>query len=78
MENRSMIILLACVSVIGGTATLALLWPNGALLALLGTPFGAGALALSVSILMALRNLSQPIEPEAVQDQPDALAVEAS
>jgi hypothetical protein len=78
MENRSMVILLAFISVIGGAITLALLWPYGAFTALFGMPFGASALVLAVSILIALRNLKQAIEPEAPQDQPKALAWEPS
>ena len=78
MENRPMVILLAFISMIGGAATLTLLWSYGAFPALFGAPFGASALVLAVSILIAVRNPRQAIEPEAIQDQPDALAYEAS
>ncbi len=73
-----MVILLAFISMIGGAITLALLWPYSAPLAILGMPFGASALVLAVSILMATRNPRQAIEPDAAQAQPDALAYEAS
>jgi hypothetical protein len=78
MENRSMSILLAFVSVIGGAMTFALLWPSGAPLAILATPFGASALVLSVSSLIALLKSEQGIEPEAAQDKPDTLTYEPS
>jgi hypothetical protein len=77
MENHSMIILLVFVSVIGGAMTLALLWPYGAFTALFGMPLGASALVLAVSILIALQRSEQAIEPEAIEDQPNALAYEA-
>jgi divalent metal cation (Fe/Co/Zn/Cd) transporter len=77
MENHSMIILLAFVSVIGSAMTLALLWPYGAFTALFGMPLGVSALVLAVSILIALQKLGQAIEPEAIEDPPNALAYEA-
>jgi hypothetical protein len=76
MENRSMVILLAFGSVIGGLMTLVLLWPYGAFTALFGLPFGGSALVLAVSILIALQKSGQAIEPKAIEDQPDALAYE--
>jgi hypothetical protein len=77
MENRSMLILLAFVSVIGGAITLALVWPYGALTALFAMPFGASALVLAVCSLITLRNSRQAIEPDPFQDQPDVLGYEA-
>ena len=74
-----MICLLWFVSaVIGAAMALKLLWPYGAPLAILGTPFGASALVLAVGILITLQKSEQAIEPEAVQTQPDALAPDAS
>jgi hypothetical protein len=81
LENRSMIILLAFVNGIGGSMTLALLWPYGAplaILGILGMCFGASALVLAVSVLIDLQKSEQAIEPEALQDQSNALASDAS
>jgi divalent metal cation (Fe/Co/Zn/Cd) transporter len=57
--------------------TLALLWPYGVFTALFGMPLGASALMLAVSILIALQKVGQAIEPEAIEDPPNALAYEA-
>jgi hypothetical protein len=67
MENRSMIWPLWFISAVVGCAmTFALLWPCGALPALLGLPFGGSALVLAVSILIALQNPRQAFEPEPI------------
>ncbi|MBL0408501.1 hypothetical protein JKG68_32070 [Microvirga aerilata] len=61
-----MSILLAFVGVVGGAITLGMLWSYGAVMALSGTPLGASALVLAVSILMALQKSEQPIEPDTI------------
>ena len=73
-----MVILLTFVGVIGGGMTLALLWPYGPFTALLGMPLGASALGLAVSMFIAMQKSGQAVEPEAVADQPNALASEAN
>ena len=76
MEIWSMILAVP-ISIVGGALILALLWPYGAVIALFVTPFAASALLLGVSILVALQNSEQPIEPEAIQDHPNASFDEA-
>jgi hypothetical protein len=50
-----MIIVLLFASLLGGVITLALLWPYGALVAVLSAPFGGSTMALLVGGLIARR-----------------------
>ena len=50
-----MIIVLIAASLLGGGITLALLWPYGALVAVLCAPFGGSTMALLVGGFVALR-----------------------
>ncbi len=62
-------ILLVLLGIVGGVATLAFLWPYGALTACLGAPFGASFLVLAASFVIALRKPAQDIQPEERQEQ---------
>ncbi len=46
-------ILLIAAAIVGGPITVALLWPYGLAVALLGAPFGASFLALIAGLLLA-------------------------
>jgi hypothetical protein len=50
-----MVIVLLFASLLGGAITLALLWPYGALVAVLSAPFGGSTMAVLVGGLLALR-----------------------
>jgi hypothetical protein len=50
-----MVIVLLFASLLGGTITFALLWPHGALVAVLCAPFGGSTMAVLVDGLVARR-----------------------
>ncbi len=50
-----MVIVFVVSSILGGALTLALLWPYGLLVAVLGAPFGASLTAILVAGLIILR-----------------------
>ncbi len=49
-------------SILGGTVTLAALWPYGALLAFLCAPFGGSLLALLAAVLVAYRRRGENLD----------------
>ena len=57
-------ILLALIGIISGALTLALLMPYGSIVALAGAPFGASAMVLVASTVMALRRSERVAEVE--------------
>ncbi len=60
-----MIVLLAA-ALVGGVVSFAVLWPHGALAALLGAQLGATFLALTAGLLLAmLRTKAEPKQSEA-------------
>jgi hypothetical protein len=77
-----MIIVLTAASLLGGGITLALLWPCGALVAVLSAPLGGSTMALLMGGLIALRGAgyheSLDCNQEQVTDEMVALLRQAA
>ena len=54
-DTGAMVVAIAVFALIGGLITVVLLWPHGALVALVGAPFGGSFTALVVAFLLAWR-----------------------
>jgi hypothetical protein len=72
-----MVIVLLFASLLGGVITLALLWPYGALLAVLSAPLGGSTMAVLVGGLIALRGAEhgESVDPTLEQATDEMVAL---